>query len=157
MQREASPVRMGPVMLRRLVKRGFEVAAFDADPARTRLPAEAGTAEASSAAEVGRRTDCVGVGFEPEAYACLTGEDGALESMDAGDCVAVRSTASVAGARDLARIRADRSVGFLDAPVGGGRRNPAALVGAAADVSERLPPKPSAPSIWAISATGRSP
>ena len=121
MQRETSPVRMA--MLRRLLKRGFEVAAFDADPARTRLPAEAGAAEASSAAEIGRRY--VGFGFEPEANACLTGEDGALESMDAGDCVAVRSTAPVDGARDLARICADRGVGFLDAPVGGGRRNPA--------------------------------
>lgn len=155
MQREASPVR--PAMLRRLVKRGFEVAAFDADPARTRPPAVAGAAEASSAAEVGRRSDSVGVGFEPEADACLTGEDGAVESMDAGDCVAVcpplRSTAR--------RIRRE------SAPTGASafsmRRWAAdegallALVGAAADVSERLRPRPSAPSIWAISATGQSP
>ena len=119
MQRETSPVRMA--MLRRLVKRGFEVAAFDADPARTRLPTEAGSAEASTPQR--RRSDYVGLGFEPEARACLTGEDSALESMDAGDCVAVRSTAPVDGARELARICADRGVGFLDAPVSGGRRN----------------------------------
>lgn len=101
---------MALAVLRCLAKHGFEAAAFDADPARTR-PA----AEASSAAEVGRRY--VGAGFEPEVYACPTGEDVALEGMEAGDCVAVRSTASVGGARDPARICADRGVGFFHAPI----------------------------------------
>ena len=141
-------------MLRRLVKRGFEAAAFD--PARTRPAGEAGAAEASSAAEVGRRGDTVG--FEPEVYACLTGEEGALEGMNAGGRTAVRSNASVDGAR--IRPGTDLGVGFLDAPIAHGQRAEGillALVGGVDGAVERSRPEPFAPSVWATSAASRSP
>lgn len=102
-------------MLRRLVKRGFEVAAFDA--ARTRPAREAGAAP--SAAEVGRRSDTVG--SEPEVYACLTGEEGALEGVNAGGCTPARSTASVDGVRPAPTGAS--AFPLRRSPTGGGRRN----------------------------------
>ena len=141
------PGRMGLAMLRHLVKHGFEVTAFDIDAAQKTRAVEAGASEASSAAEVGRRSDyvIVGVGFEPEVYACLTDEGGVLEGMEAGGCVAVCSTASVDGVRNLAKICADRSIGFLDAPIARGRwaadeGTLLALVGGPDDVVERSRP-----------------
>ena len=117
------PGRMGLAMLKHLKKHGFDVTVYDISTERLTAAVEAGGTGADSPREVGANSDyiIVGVGFEAEAYACLTGDDGALASMASGSAVAVCSTASVSGVKDLARICAEKNIGFLDAPIARGR------------------------------------
>lgn len=117
------PGRMGLAMLKHLKKAGFEVTVYDIDADQMAKAVDAGGAPATGPKELGAASDyvIVGVGFEPEVYACLTGDDGALAGMSPGGCVAVCSTASVGGVQDLARICAEKDIGFLDAPIARGR------------------------------------
>ena len=141
------PGRMGLAMLKHLRRSGFDVTAYDVNPGQLSKAVENGATAAASPKEVGRSSTyvIVGVGFEPEVYACLTGEDGVLGGMAPGGCVAVCSTASVQGVQDLARICEDESIGFLDAPIARGRwaadeGTLLALVGGTTEVVERSRP-----------------
>lgn len=117
------PGRMGLAMLKHLKKHGFDVTVYDISAEQLAAAVEAGGIAADSPREVGANSDyvIVGVGFEPEVYACLTGEDGALAGMAPGSAVAVCSTASVGGVQELAGMCAAKDIGFLDAPIARGR------------------------------------
>ncbi|MEC9208282.1 MAG: NAD(P)-binding domain-containing protein, partial [Pseudomonadota bacterium] len=97
------PGRMGLAMLKHLKKAGFNVTVYDVNEAQLGKAIDAGGIEAGSPREVGEKSDyiIVGVGFEPEVYACLTNETGALSGMAAGGAIAVCSTTSVGGVQDL--------------------------------------------------------
>lgn len=117
------PGRMGLAMLKHLRKHGFDVTVYDISAEQLAAAVEAGGIAADSPRELGANSDyvIVGVGFEPEVYACLTGEDGALAGMAPGSAVAVCSTASVGGVQELAGMCAAKDIGFLDAPIARGR------------------------------------
>ena len=141
------PGRMGLAMLKHLKKHGFGVTVYDINEEQVARAVEAGGIEAASAKEVGNNSDViiVGVGFEPEVYSCLTGGGGVLEGMAAGGIIAVCSTASVAGVRELASICEAKGIAFLDAPIARGRwaadeGTLLALVGGSDDDVERLRP-----------------
>ena len=141
------PGRMGLAMLKHLRKNGFDITIYDINDEQLARAVEAGGVAASNPREVGANSDyvIVGVGFEPEVYACLTGDDGALAGMASGSAVAVCSTASVGGVQDLARICEEQGIGFLDAPIARGRwaadeGTLLALVGGTAEVVERSRP-----------------
>ena len=141
------PGRMGLAMLKHLRRNGFDVTAYDVNPEQLSKAVQSGATGASSPKEVGQNSTyvIVGVGFEPEVYACLTGADGVLDGMESGGCVAVCSTASVQGVQDLAGICEKRSIGFLDAPIARGRwaadeGTLLALVGGAEEVVKRSRP-----------------
>ena len=141
------PGRMGLAMLKHLKKHGFDVTVYDIDADRLAAAVDAGGTAAASPRNVGANSDYViiGVGFEPEVYACLTGDDGALAGMAPGSAIAVCSTASVGGVQDLARICAEKDIGFLDAPIARGRwaadeGTLLALVGGTDEVVERSRP-----------------
>tara|TARA_B100000676_G_scaffold296919_1_gene337832 strand:+ start:5798 stop:6637 length:840 start_codon:yes stop_codon:yes gene_type:complete len=141
------PGRMGLAMLKHLKRHGFDVSVYDVNDGQLAKAVEAGGIGTNSPREVGENSDyvIVGVGFEPEVYACLTGDDGALASMAPGSAIAVCSTASVSGVQELARLCEDRGIGFLDAPIARGRwaadeGTLLALVGGTAEVVERSRP-----------------
>ena len=70
---------------------------YDANEAQLDKAIDAGGIEAGSPREVAEKRDyiIVGVSFEPEVYACLTNETGALSGIAAGGAIALCSTASV--------------------------------------------------------------
>ncbi|HNP63036.1 MAG TPA: NAD(P)-dependent oxidoreductase [Woeseiaceae bacterium] len=61
------------------------------------------------------------VGNDNDVREVLLGENGALSAMVPGTLVIDHTTASAGVARELATAAAERSVGFLDAPVSGGQ------------------------------------
>ena len=141
------PGRMGLAMLKHLNKHGFDVTVYDISADQLAAAVEAGGIAAASPRDLGANSDYViiGVGFEPEVYACLTGEDGALEGMAPGSAIAVCSTASVGGVQDLARICSEKGIGFQDAPIARGRwaadeGTLLALVGGTDEIVERSRP-----------------
>ncbi|MEC7490858.1 MAG: NAD(P)-dependent oxidoreductase [Pseudomonadota bacterium] len=141
------PGRMGLAMLKHLKKHGFDVTVYDIDEEQLARAVEAGGIKATSAKEVGDNSDfiIVGVGFEPEVYSCLTESGGALEGMEAGGIIAVCSTASVSGVKELALICEEKGIAFLDAPIARGRwaadeGTLLALVGGSDGNVERLRP-----------------
>jgi 3-hydroxyisobutyrate dehydrogenase-like beta-hydroxyacid dehydrogenase len=138
---------MGLAMLKHLKKHGFEVTVYDINADQLTAAVDEGGTKAKNPREVGEKSDYViiGVGFEPEVYACLTGIDGALDGMASGSTVAVCSTASVSGVQELARICGEKGIGFLDAPIARGRwaadeGTLLALVGGSDEVVERSRP-----------------
>lgn len=141
------PGRMGLAMLKHLTRHGFDVSVYDVNDEQLAKAVEVGGIQTNSPREVGENSDyvIVGVGFEPEVYACLTGDDGALSGMAPGSAIAVCSTASVSGVQELARLCEDRGIGFLDAPIARGRwaadeGTLLALVGGTEEVVERSRP-----------------
>ena len=141
------PGRMGLAMLKHLKTHGFDVSVYDVNDEQLAKAVEAGGIQTNSPREVGKNSDyvIVGVGFEPEVYACLTGDDGALAGMAPGSAIAVCSTASVSGVQELARLCEDRGIRFLDAPIARGRwaadeGTLLALVGGTEEVVERSRP-----------------
>ena len=115
------PGRVGLAMLKHLRNYDFNVTVYDISDEQLAAAVVSAGVAASSPREVGTNGDYVGVGFEPEVYACLTGDDGALAGMKSGSTVAVCATASVSGVQELARICSKKGIGFLDAPIARGR------------------------------------
>ena len=141
------PGRMGLAMLKHLKKSGFDVSVYDINDEQLAKAVEAGGSPAKSPKEVGKTSDyiIIGVGFEPEVYACLTGDNGALAGIAHGGAIAVCSTASVDGVQDLARLCEVKGIDFLDAPIARGRwaadeGTLLALVGGTTAVVERSRP-----------------
>ena len=141
------PGRMGLAMLKHLKKSGFDVSVYDINDEQLAKAVEAGGSPAKSPKEVGKASDyiIIGVGFEPEVYACLTGDNGVLAGIADGGAIAVCSTASVDGVQDLARLCEVKGIDFLDAPIARGRwaadeGTLLALVGGTTAVVERSRP-----------------
>ncbi len=78
---------------------------------------------ASTPAAAAREADIVFscVGNDDDVREVMLGDDGALPSIAAGGLIVDHTTASAKVARELAAAAAERSVGFLDAPVSGGQ------------------------------------
>ena len=138
--------RMGQPMIGHLAKKGFEVAAYDVDPAK-KAPVEAkGGRWETSLAALAR--DCevilVCVGYDRELRALLA-PDGGLKDLPAGRIVAILSTVHPETAVELAKLGAPRGVHVVDSTVcrGGKAADEGTLlsfVGGDAAVVERLKP-----------------
>lgn len=115
---------MGYPMAGHLVSAGHEVRVFN----RTRAKADAwarehgGTVCATPAeAAAGADVVLVCVGGDDDVRAVLGGDDGALDVLTEGAIVVDHTTASATLAEELAASCAERSVGFVDAPISGGQ------------------------------------
>jgi 3-hydroxyisobutyrate dehydrogenase len=116
---------MGRPMASNLVKGGFAVVAYDADPARAaQFAKDAGAKSAATLGELGKSVDAI-VTMLPtgkEVRACLLeSEGGALAaSLPKGALVIDMSSADPVGSRQTHADLARRGLAFVDAPVSGG-------------------------------------
>lgn len=115
---------MGYPMAGYLAKNGHDVTVYN----RTAAKAEAwcqefGGHSALSPAAAARDAEIVFscVGNDDDVREVLLGDDGVLAAISSGSMIVDHTTASATVAREVAAIAADKSVGFLDAPVSGGQ------------------------------------
>ncbi len=117
---------MGWPMARNILKAGYTLQAYDADPARAqRFAAECGGTAAPDPAALGRASDLI-VTMLPsgrEVASVLLGggavENGALAGLKPGAVVIDMSSSDPVGTRELgARLR-QRGIALIDAPVSG--------------------------------------
>ena len=139
---------MGYPMAGFLVKGGHDVVVYNRTASRARRWCEdfggrhAGTpAKAAEGADIA--FSCVG--NDDDVRDVLLGEQGALGAMSPGSILVDHTTASATLARELHAAGAERSVGFLDAPVSGGQAGAESgqltvMVGGDEDVFERALP-----------------
>lgn len=115
---------MGYPMAGYLVKAGHDVVVYN----RTATKAAAWCSEFNGAsaptpAEVAQGADIVFtcVGNDDDVRDVILGEQGAIHGMDPGSILVDHTTASAKLARELEAALAEKSVGFLDAPLSGGQ------------------------------------
>jgi 3-hydroxyisobutyrate dehydrogenase-like beta-hydroxyacid dehydrogenase len=115
---------MGYPMAGYLAKNGHDVTVYN----RTAAKADAwcqehGGRSAATPAEAAKDAEIVFscVGNDDDVREVLLGENGVLASVSGGSVIVDHTTASATVAREVAAIAADKSVGFLDAPVSGGQ------------------------------------
>jgi len=108
---------------------------------------EYGGASASTPGAAAKGADIVFVcvGNDDDVREVILGEAGVLDEMAAGGIVVDHTTASATIAREIYAAAADRSVGFLDAPVSGGQAGAengqlTVMVGGDSNVFERAAP-----------------
>jgi len=113
---------MGTPMARTLLKVGFTLSGYDADPARSAALVPDGATAVGSAAAAAAGADVLLVMVQNDAQAreALLGPTGAFAALPPGATVLVMSTIAPAQARELAAHAAERGLGFVDAPVSGG-------------------------------------
>ncbi len=113
---------MGTPMARTLLKVGFTLSGYDADPARSVALVPDGATAVGSAAAAAAGADVLLVMVQNDAQAreALLGPTGAFAALPPGATVLVMSTIAPAQARELAAHAAERGLGFVDAPVSGG-------------------------------------
>ena len=138
--------RMGQPMLGHLARRGFEVSAYDIDPAKRSAVEAKGARWAADPASLARECDVilVCVGYDRELRALLA-PDGGLRDLPAGRIVAILSTVHPKTIVELASVAAKRGVHLVDSTVcrGGQAADEGTLlsfVGGEAAVVERLKP-----------------
>jgi 3-hydroxyisobutyrate dehydrogenase-like beta-hydroxyacid dehydrogenase len=114
---------MGLPMAANLVARGFEVAGYDIRAEACRALVAAGGKTARSAGDAARDRDIVIVMVRTAAQAehAALGEGGALAQARSGATLIVMSTVGVSCMRRLGAAARQKGLGFLDAPVSGGR------------------------------------
>jgi 3-hydroxyisobutyrate dehydrogenase len=116
---------MGRPMAANLVKGGYGVVAYDADPARAaKFASDHGAKSAATLADLGKQVDAV-ITMLPtgkEVRACLLeSEGGALASnLPKGALVIDMSSADPVGTRQTHADLVRRGLAFVDAPVSGG-------------------------------------
>jgi 3-hydroxyisobutyrate dehydrogenase len=116
---------MGAPMAANVMRGGFEVVAFDLDPARAKNWAQENGARATAQlAELGKACDAI-VTMLPTGKevreALFTMQDGALAAnLKAGAIVIDMSSADPVGTRTLGKDLAARNLKLVDAPVSGG-------------------------------------
>ena len=115
--------RMGEPMAAQLVRRGFDVVAFDRDPARlaAHVAAQGGRAAASLAA-VGEAADAI-VTMLPHGAAvrdALLGENGVVAGLRSGSIVIDMGSSDPRETRATGAELAQRGIRMVDAPVMGG-------------------------------------
>ena len=113
---------MGQPMLANLVKKGFEVVAFDVVPAALEAAARLGAGPAGSAGEAAANCDLVITMLPSSANveAAYLGEGGIIESAPAGRLCVDMSTIDPGTSQRVAASLKERGLRFLDAPVSGG-------------------------------------
>lgn len=138
---------MGAPMARRLAAAGFDVAAWNRDPAKAEALAPAGVRPATTAREAVAGAEAVicMLSSGDVCDAVLLGEDGAAAAMDPGATLVVMSSIPVETARGQAAFCAARGLAYVDAPVSGGEKGAqegalAIMAGGAAEDVARLAP-----------------
>jgi 3-hydroxyisobutyrate dehydrogenase-like beta-hydroxyacid dehydrogenase len=115
---------MGAPMARHLARAGHEVVVYNRTAAKSLAwVALNGNQAAPTPAEAAAGADVVAlcVGNDDDVREVVLGVNGALAGMDVGSILIDHTTASAGLARDLSAVCAERSVGFVDAPVSGGQ------------------------------------
>lgn len=113
---------MGLLMIRNLIKAGFEVTAFDIAPEAMEKLSGTGAKSAASAREAAENCEIV-VTIVPESKdtrEAVFGENGVMESLKPGAVFIDMGTGSPTTSREIAKAFGTKGVGFLDAPVSGG-------------------------------------
>jgi 3-hydroxyisobutyrate dehydrogenase-like beta-hydroxyacid dehydrogenase len=110
---------MGLPMAKNLLKKGFTVTAFDANPEAVEAAAAAGMAAAASAAEAVATADIVitMLPSSPHVESVYTGDGGVLVAAREGTLCVDMSTIDPAVSQRVARAAQERGVRFMDAPV----------------------------------------
>jgi putative dehydrogenase len=113
---------MGIGVARTLVKKGFDVHAFDVRPEVTRAFAKEGGIAARSPAEVGRNASVVIILVvnADQTNEVLFGKDGAVGTLAKGSVVVASSTVAPEFAIDLGKRLQAKGLLLIDAPVSGG-------------------------------------
>jgi 3-hydroxyisobutyrate dehydrogenase-like beta-hydroxyacid dehydrogenase len=139
---------MGYPMAGFLANAGHDVVVYN----RTTSKAEAWCSEYTGSAaltplEAARGAECVFscVGNDDDVREVLCGEYGAVDSLAAGSIVVDHTTASAELARELYADCAEKSIGFLDAPLSGGQAGAESgaltiMLGGDEDIFERAAP-----------------
>ena len=139
---------MGYPMAGFLQKAGHDVTVFNRTASKAeRWQAQFGgsTALTPAAAAAGRDIVFACVGNDDDVREVLSGDAGALASLEDGSVIVDHTTASATLARELHKACLERGVGFLDAPLSGGQAGAESgqltiMVGGDADVFERVEP-----------------
>ena len=113
---------MGQPMLANLVKKGFEVVAFDVVPGALDAAVRLGAGRARSAGEAAANCDLVITMLPSSANVgtAYLGEGGIIESAPAGRLCVDMSTIDPGTSQRVAARLKERGLRFLDAPVSGG-------------------------------------
>ncbi len=115
---------MGYPMAGYLAKAGHDVTVYNRTTEKaTAWCAEFSGAQAATPGEAASNADIVFscVGNDDDVREVLLGDNGVLASIAGGALIVDHTTASATIAREIAALAADKSVGFLDAPVSGGQ------------------------------------
>jgi 3-hydroxyisobutyrate dehydrogenase len=138
--------RMGQPMIGHLAKKGFDVAAYDIDPAKQAAVESRGARWETDLANLARTCEVIliCVGYDRELRELLAA-DGGLKELAAGRIVAILSTVHPTTVVELAQMAAPRGVHVVDSTVcrGGKAADEGTLltfVGGEAAVVERLRP-----------------
>src|SRR3984893_4688634 len=113
---------MGQPMLANLIKKGFEVVAYDVVPAALDAAVRLGAARAGSVREAAAESDLVVTMLPSSANvaAVYLGPGGVLEAAAAGRLCVDMSTIDPGTSQRVAARLNERGLRFLDAPVSGG-------------------------------------
>ena len=113
---------MGQPMLRNLVKKGFQVVAWDVVPAALHAAAQLGATRAGSIRETAAVADVVITMLPSSANveAAYLGEGGIVEGAEPGRLCVDMSTIDPGTSQRVAARLKERRLRFLDAPVSGG-------------------------------------
>jgi 2-hydroxy-3-oxopropionate reductase len=113
---------MGTPMTRNLVAAGYDMTAYDLDPARIEAVVQDGAKGASSIAAAVRDADVVitMVPASPQVEEVVLHEGGVLESIRPGGLLIDMSSITPQTSVEVARAAAAKGVQVLDAPVSGG-------------------------------------
>ena len=138
---------MGQPMLANLVKKGFEVVAWDVVPVALEAAARLGAARAGSIRETAAASDLVITMLPSSANveAAYLGADGIIDAPIAGRLCVDMSTIDPGTSQRVAARLNERQIRFLDAPVSGGAGGAAAgtlaimVGGDARDLEEARP------------------
>lgn len=111
---------MGAPMVRNLLRAGYEVSVFDANPAAVATIAKDGARPCPHAADVARGSECIitMVTRGADVEQVLFGPLGAYESMNTGTLYIDMSTIPPATIDSIGRRMSAKGVEMLDAPVG---------------------------------------
>ena len=139
---------MGYPMAGYLAKAGHEVVVYNRTSSRAEKWCDEFTGKsAATPAAAANGADIVFtcVGNDDDVREVILGEQGALSSMTGGSIIVDHTTASATIACEIHRIAAEKSIGFLDAPLSGGQAGAengqlTIMVGGDDDVFERVQP-----------------
>ncbi len=111
--------RMGMPIIGHLVRKGFTVLVHDVDPAKESAVVERGARFVRSRDAIAKECDTVMicVGYEEQLRDMMLDDDGMLGALREGAVVAVLSTISPEGMRDLFEAATKYGVHVVDAPV----------------------------------------
>jgi putative dehydrogenase len=134
-------------MAANLVRRGFQVSAYDPREEALRAAVQRGALRCANPAEVGRAADVsLVIPFDyDEVKQAVLGVDGLVEGLSGPGLVVMMSTIGPDNARELAGMLAERGHRMVDAPVSGGAAGAEAgtltvIAGGAKDDLERCRP-----------------